>query len=164
METFGRIESVLKDASSRKANRIIIYNPPLIFQMVVDESSFTQTQTNLSHNLIIDLLSRFDFFLGFDLSRYSTTPALNYIGLLLKRFSHRIVLSAGLTYKTDLTIHSGNGYHWYDGAKLESIIWIAGEDRTRQALHGNKMHLLRWKIRKEEVKLVILWKCSHCNL
>ena len=41
-----------------------------------------------------------------------------YIGQLVSIFPNRIILSGGLTYKTDLTTYAGNGYLYYKGEKI----------------------------------------------
>lgn len=41
-------------------------------------------------------------------------------------FPNRIILSGGITYKTDLSSFGGQGYQYYKGEKLEEMSLIAG--------------------------------------
>lgn len=79
------------------------------------------------HPRIIELFSKYDCYFGFDLARYAYNHhALHYIGQLVNSFPSRIILSAGLACKTDLTPYAGTGYLYYKGERTQDLLAIVG--------------------------------------
>lgn len=51
---------------------------------------------------------------------------MHYIGQLINEFPSRMVLSAGLACKTDLTPYAGTGYLYYKGERIKDLLTIVG--------------------------------------
>jgi hypothetical protein len=87
----------------------------------------------------------------------------------MKIFPDRIIISGGARFKTDLSAFGGEGYLFYlqdlnYASSLHRIASVVGDNSIiEKAALLNKLATLNWKIRVEEVKLVLMWKCSNCN-
>ena len=108
--------------------------------------------------------------IGFDLNKYANCAfALNYIAMLCNKYSSRIILSSGLTCKTQLTVYGGDGYLFNTFSQRSEIYKhfdhvIENDGILKEVTLMNKLRLLDWKIKKELVEVVVTWQCQKCGL
>ena len=127
-----------------------------------------QEITCICHSKIELLLKSTSIHLGFDLNKYAHCPgALDYIAMLCSKHSSRIVLSSGLTLKTELTAFGGDGYKFHasnsDSSILTPFSRVVKGDILREVTMGNKLQLLDWNEKKEKVELVMTWEWDKCG-
>ena len=93
--------------------------------------------------------------------------ALNYIAMLCQKYSSRIVLSSGITCKTELTVFGGDGYKFHSSQGSSHIRPhfqnIVEENKLREVTLENGLRLLDWKLKTEKVELIMMWECDKCG-
>lgn len=89
---------------------------------------------------------------------------------VIKSYPERVLLSAGLMYRTDLSIFGGEGLASCYSINNEdsSILFlrslIDNESTVEQVCLNNKLRVLSWKTLQEEVKIVVKWRCDNCSI
>jgi hypothetical protein len=149
----------------------VVFNIPLLFSHKFNLEHCSQETVCLAYSRITALLNNPSVHLGFDLSKYSVSAeAINCIAMLCTQHPQRIVLSGGLTFKTDLTTFGGDGYRFgslspHHSSILEQFQRLIPDERLlSQLVVSNQLKLLTWKGRIEKVELIVMWVCDKCGL
>jgi len=61
------------------------------------------------------------------------------LALLLKKYPKRVILSAGLSYKTSLSAFGGAGFLLYEGVGISDLIKYSSEKLVKDAMFANKI-------------------------